>query len=192
MMRALKARDWGAGAVMNAHDAKLEAEAGMVKTAGDVTDYGAPVVTLRRAVPIDWLDYNGHMNESRYLNAFSLATDRFMEIIGCDQEYIANGGSYFTAETHLRHLGEAHLGDRIEVRTTVLMGEGKKMHLWNEMYVGDSLVATGEHMLIHVSLETRRPSPPAPEIEAELVRFAEGHAALPKPDGAGRGVGAPR
>ena len=192
MMRALKARDWGAGAVMNAHDARLEAESDMVKTAGEVVDYGQPVVTLRRAVPIDWLDYNGHMNESRYLNAFSWATDRFMEIIGCDQDYIANGGSYFTAETHIRHLGEAHLGDRIEVRTQVLMGEGKKMHLWNEMYVGDALVATGEHMLIHVSLETRRPSPPSPEIEAELVLFAEAHASLPTPEGAGRGVGAPR
>jgi carnitine 3-dehydrogenase len=115
-----------------------------------------------------------------------------MEMIGCDAEYIASGGSYFTAETHIRHVDEAHAGALIEVRTRVLMGAGKKMHLWHEMYEGDRLLATGEHFLLHVSLQSRKPSDPSPEIEAALVRFAQGHASLPMPDGVGRYVGAPR
>ncbi len=192
MMRALKAQDWGAGAVMNTHDAALTANGGMVRHAADVVDFGQPVVTVRRAIPVDWLDYNGHMTESRYLHAFADATDRFMEVIGCDQDYIATGGSFFTAETHIRHIDEAHLGQRIEVRTRVLKGEGKKMHLWHEMYEGDRLLATGEHFLLHVSLETRKPANPSEEIATNLAKFAEAHAKLPAAEGAGRYVGQPR
>ena len=58
-------------------------------------DPSQPIVTIRRAIPLDWTDYNGHMNEARYLQAFGDATDRMMEIVGCDADYIANGGSYF-------------------------------------------------------------------------------------------------
>ena len=80
------------------------------------------MLTVRRTVPLDWTDYNGHMTEARYLHAFGDATDRFMEIIGCDAAYIASGGSYFTAETHIRHLDEAHAGAVIEVTTQVTGG----------------------------------------------------------------------
>jgi carnitine 3-dehydrogenase len=192
MMRALKGQNYGAGALMNAHDKALRAGTVLAARAADIADPSEPVLTVDRAVPLDWTDYNGHMNEARYLQAFGDATDRFMEMIGCDADYIATGGSYFTAETHIRHLDEAHAGSRIQIRTRVLMGEGKKMHLWHEMYEGDRLLATGEHMLIHVSLETRRPSPPSAAIEAAKARFAKAQAGLPKPEGAGRGVGAPR
>ncbi|MGB0968721.1 MAG: thioesterase family protein, partial [Halocynthiibacter sp.] len=128
-------------------------------------------------------------NEARYLQAFGDATDKFMELIGCDAEYISSGGSYFTAETHIRHLDEAHAGAKIEVRTRCLLGEGKKMHLWHEMYEGDRLLATGEHMLIHVSLETRRASEPAAHIAETLGKIAQDHATLPMPEGVGKAVG---
>lgn len=150
------------------------------------------ITTAHRTVPLDWTDYNGHMNEARYLQAFGDATDRFMEMVGCDADYIATGGSYFTAETHIRHVDEVRAGARIDVRTQVLLGEGKKMHLWHEMFEGERLLATGEHMLIHVSLETRRPSNPSAEIEANMTRFATGHANLARPAAAGSSVGIKR
>ena len=192
MMRALKTQDWGAGALMNAQDRKLRSGTVLAARAADVADPGQPVLTVHRSVPLDWTDYNGHMNEAKYLQAFGDATDRFMELIGCDAAYIATGGSYFTAETHIRHIDEAHAGAVIAVRTRVLAGGGKKMHLWHEMYEGERLLATGEHFLLHVSLETRRPSDASPEIDAALQRFASAQAELPKPEGAGRWVGAPR
>ncbi|MFD2738404.1 carnitine 3-dehydrogenase [Sulfitobacter aestuarii] len=192
MMRGLKTQDWGAGALMNAHEKQMRAGTVLAARADEIEDPAAPVLTVHRAVPLDWVDYNGHMNEARYLHAFGDATDRFMEMIGCDAAYIASGGSYFTAETHIRHLDEAHAGDVIEVTTRVLAGAGKKMHLWHEMRIGERLVATGEHFLLHVSLATRKPSAPSPEIEAALARFAQAQATLPQPDGAGRAVGAPR
>ncbi|MBR9842762.1 MAG: carnitine 3-dehydrogenase, partial [Rhodobacteraceae bacterium] len=187
-----KLRNWGAGAVLAKQDQRLVEKAGMARTVVEIADLSQPILTQRRVVPVDWLDYNGHMTESRYLQAVTDATDRFMEIIGCDAEYIANGGSFFTAETHIRHLGEVHVGDVIEVRTQVLMAEGKKMHLWNEISAGGELVATGEQMLIHVSLETRRPAVFSPEIAANLEAIATAQAGLPEPEGKGRAVGAPR
>ena len=191
MMRGLKAQNWGAGALLNAQEALMRADTPLGAAANDLPN-DAPVLTARRTVPLDWTDYNGHMTESRYLQAFADATDRFMEMIGCDAEYIASGGSYFTAETHIRHLDEVHAGAVIEITTQVILGAGKKMHLWHEMREGDRLLATGEHFLLHVSLETRKPSPPSPEIEAALVRMAEGHAGLERPEGLGRAIGGPR
>jgi len=188
IIRSLRAGNWGAGATTKAHDQTLAALSGMDAMAADI-DPTQKVVTSKRTVPLDWTDYNGHMNEARYLQAFGDATDRFMELVGCDADYISTGGSYFTAETHIRHIDEVHAGTRIEVRTQVLLGEGKKMHLWHEMYDGARLLATGEHMLIHVSLETRRPSAPSAAIEANLIRIAQGHSALPRPDAAGASVG---
>ncbi|WP_107495142.1 carnitine 3-dehydrogenase [Thalassobius sp. I31.1] len=179
MMRALKAQDYGAGALLNAQDKRM----------AQPIDMSGLITTVSRVVPLDWTDYNGHMNEARYLQAFGDATDKFMELIGCDAEYISSGGSYFTAETHIRHLDEAHAGAQIQVRTRCLLGEGKKMHLWHEMVEGDRLLATGEHMLIHVSLETRRASKPASHIAATLGRIAEGHATRPLPEGVGKAVG---
>jgi carnitine 3-dehydrogenase len=179
MMRALKAQDWGAGALLNASEPAPPTP----------QTYDQPITTIARAVPLDWTDYNGHMNEARYLQAFGDATDRFMELIGCDANYIASGGSYFTAETHIRHLDEVHAGARITIQTTCLEGAGKKMHLFHHMLEGDRLLATGEHMLIHVSLETRKASAPSDEIAKMLGQIAEAHAKLPRPQGAGAAVG---
>jgi carnitine 3-dehydrogenase len=178
-MRALKAQDWGAGAHLNLHDLALK------RKDQDVTK---PIVTVDRAVPLDWTDYNGHMTESRYLHAFADATDMFMEMIGCDTDYIECGGSYFTAETHIRHLDETHAGARIRIETICLLGEGKKMHLFHQMYEGTRLLATGEHLLLHVNLESRKSAPPAPHVEAKLREIATAHAALPRPEGIGRAI----
>ncbi|MFM2355174.1 MAG: hypothetical protein RLZZ528_910 [Pseudomonadota bacterium] len=185
MMRSLKGvggpqgAGWGAGALLRQQDARMR---------GDMPDTAAPFVTVDRSVPLDWTDYNGHMTESRYLQAFGDATDRTMEIVGIDAAEVARGKSCFTAETHIRHLGEAHAGERITVTTRILAGAGKKMHLWHEMRRGDELVATGEHMMIHVDLASRKAVEPSPAVGAKIAAIAAAHAG-PMPEGAGRAVG---
>ena len=190
MMRALKAQGWGAGAILKGHDARLKAGTELVATAADLTE-ARPVVTFARAVPLDWTDFNGHMTESRYLDAFGQSTDRFMELIGCDAAYIAAGGSYFTAETHIRHIDEVHAGARIEVRTQMLKGEGKKLHLFHSMYEGERLLATGESFLLHVNLATRRSCEPGPKVAEGLALMAKAHGGLPYPEGAGAAIRRP-
>lgn len=180
MMRALKGQNWGAGALLNAQDQLLRPQE---------VDISKPIITVNRAVPLDWTDYNGHMTESRYLQAFTEATDRFMVIIGCDADYIAAGGSYFTAETHIRHMDEAHAGARIRVETLCLLGEGKKLHVFHQVLEGDRLVATGEQMLVHVDLNSRKSSLPSAAVAARLAEIATAHATLERPDGIGRAIG---
>ena len=189
ILRALKLQKYGAGEVLNAHETALRDQTVLGARAADLEGIDVPILTYRRVVPLDWVDYNGHMNEAKYLQAFGDATDRFMELIGCDAAYIRSGGSYFTAETHIRHLDEVLAGTLIDIHTQVLAGKGKKMHLFHEMRAGERLLATGEHFLLHVSLETRRPSEPSEAIVAALEGIAEAHALLPAPEGAGRAVG---
>lgn len=181
ILRALKGQNWGAGRVLAESDARARSV--------EKPDFSQPIRCLERAIPLDWTDYNGHMTESRYLDAFSKATDRFMEMIGADAAYIATGGSYFTAETHIQHLAEVNAGDDVYIETILLSGAGKKLHLYNCLYHSDGkLAATGEHMLIHVSLETRRASEPSAKIAKNLSMIEMLHEFLPRPDGVGRSI----
>jgi acyl-CoA thioesterase FadM len=56
----------------------------------------------------------------------------------------------------------------------------------------DALLATAEQMLLHVDAARGRAAPAAPAVLARVAEIAAAHAALPRPDRAGRAVGAPR
>ncbi|WP_298607415.1 carnitine 3-dehydrogenase [uncultured Thiothrix sp.] len=189
ILQALKAHDWGAGKALAVYEkSQYDAAASQAQTA---VDYSQPIKTVERTVPTDWTDYNNHMNESRYLQVSSDATDAFMRLIGVDAAYVEAGGSYFTVETHIRHLDEVRALEPIVVTTQVLNGSGKKLHLFNRIQHADGrLLATAEHMLIHVSLKTRSSSLPSEAIAQKLAEIAQAQAHLPKPDGAGRAIGA--
>lgn len=179
MIRAMRRTGSGAGGVVTAHEAALP----------DAGERDGLPVTVTRQVPSSWTDYNGHMNETHYLEASSLATDRFMQMIGADADYIASGRSYFTVESHVCHLNEVHAGDRLTVTTQVLAGAGKRLHLFNRIWRDDVLAATVETMLLHTDLSTRRTSDPDPAVTARLSDWVARHAAMPAPNGAGRSVG---
>ena len=190
ILQALKANDWGAGQTV----ANWERSLYDAVPAGDEQTIERPLETMRRQVPSEWTDYNGHMNEARYLDCFSMATDAVMRRIGVDAAYLAAGGSYFTVETHIRHLDEVTAGTQIFATTQVLRGDGKKLQLFHHLYAveadgGSRLLATGEHMLIHVDMTSRSASLPDATVAARLAKLAAAHADLPRPDGAGRAVG---
>ena len=92
------------------------------------------------------------MTEHRYLEVMADTTDAFLRAIGVLGPYIDTGRSYYTVETHIRHLGEARGGDRICVATRLLGHDDKRLHLFHELRrdEDDGLIATGEHMLLHV------------------------------------------
>lgn len=193
IQQALKANDWGAGQVLAAYEKKLFDDGARKAGAGKDVDYAQPILTTERRIPPDWTDYNNHMNEARYLQCFGDATDAFMRLVGCDAAYIESGSSFFTVETHIRHLDEVRVNEPIHTKTQLMAGEGKKMHLFHFMYHADGrLLATGEHMLVHVSLDTRAASLPSKPMQATLAIIAEQHARLPMPEGAGRAVGQAR
>ncbi|WP_083220218.1 carnitine 3-dehydrogenase [Hoeflea olei] len=175
IMRALKARNWGSGELLNQHDARTKPAL--------PTEIDKPLTTLRRVIPIDWMDYNGHMNESRYGQVFSDAGDVVMAMVGADKDYIAGGLSYFTVSNEVGYLNETRLGEAIHVRTQVLEAHGKKLRLYHEMIrtADRDLLATCNQLLIHVSLETRKSCEPEGEVLAKITALGEAQAKLPRP-----------
>ncbi|KKK79536.1 hypothetical protein LCGC14_2832510, partial [marine sediment metagenome] len=83
MLRALRGRNWGAGALLARADARAQPPGDIFDpVTGQGRGLDAPIRTLDRIVPADWTDFNNHMNEARYLEAFGDAGTRLMEIIG--------------------------------------------------------------------------------------------------------------
>ena len=181
-LRALKDRDWGAGRVLNAHDANRRAALVAAPPEG-------PLELARMQVLPGWIDYNGHMTESRYLFAASETCDAFLRLIGADMAYVASGFSYYTAETHILHKGEAKLGDRLTGSLQVLSADEKRVRIFITLRRGADIVATIEQMILHVDMKAGRTCPAPAAIRARLDPIVAAHAALPLPEGAGRHVG---
>jgi carnitine 3-dehydrogenase len=146
------------------------------------------VLAHLRVLP-GWIDYNGHMTESRYLFAASETTDAFLRLIGADLAYVAGGHSYYTAETHILHRGEARLGEALTGSVQILMADEKRLHLFVRIERGGAPVATLEQMLLHVDTKAGRTVPAPQAILDRLMPLAAAHAGLPRPPGAGRRVG---
>ncbi len=142
------------------------------------------------AVDRDWIDYNGHMTEARYLHVFADATDAFLRHVGVDAAYLGGGHSAYTVETHLRHLKEVAGLEPLQVETQVLGADDKRLHLFHAMQqrrTGET-VATGEHLLLHVDTSAGRTCPWVAPVANGVARAAAAHAALPVPEGAGRAI----
>ncbi|VAV95090.1 Carnitine 3-dehydrogenase / Carnitine utilization associated thioesterase [hydrothermal vent metagenome] len=167
MMRALKQQNNAAGRLINAHQ----------KTLQPANLDHSPMITVRRTIPIDWTDYNGHMNEGRYGQVFSDAADVVMLHVGADADYIAGGMSYFTAETTIKYLDETHAGEMIGVTSRVTLGEGKKLRLFHEMKRASDgvILSTCDQFLLHVDLTTRRSCDPLPGVQAKIIALAALH-----------------
>lgn len=177
IIRALKQQHWGVGKLLQSQDQRLAA----INDA-DI-DWREPVNTLSRTIPLGWIDYNGHMNETHYLELFSKACDRLLEMLGCDSDYIAEGLSYFTVENHIVHIDEAYAGDSVAVTTQCLQGEGKRLQLYHCLYhTNGHLIATGEQMLLHVSLQTRRSIAVTGELATKLAKVMQMQSQLPRPE----------
>jgi len=74
--------------------------------------------------------------------------------------------------------------------TQVVSAKGKKLHLFHRLFhVDGRLLATGEHMLIHVSLQTRSASNPTAAVIEKAAEIAAAHEHLESPEGIGRAVG---
>lgn len=188
ILQALKINDWGAGNTLAAYEKNLFDT--NKASLSDGEDFSKPLLTLQRTIPPNWTDYNNHMTESRYLHCFGEASDTILGILGVDAAYIENEGSYFTVETHIRHLEEVTALESIEVTTQVLAGEGKKLQLFHSLYHSDGrLLATAEQLLLHVNMKTRSASLPNPNVSARLKKIVEAHRKLELPQGVGRAVG---
>jgi acyl-CoA thioester hydrolase len=136
-----------------------------------------------------WVDYNHHLSEWAYLLIFGDNADAFFRYIGIDEAYRASGYSLYTAETHLRHVREVKLGQRLRLTLRVIAHDAKRVHVLHEMFApGLGCAATAEQMLLHVCTQTGRVEPFGPEIRSRLSEIAGSHDRLLVPDFVGRPI----
>jgi len=143
----------------------------------------APLRLWRGAVLPDWLDYNGHMTEHRYLQVFGESSDALYGLIGVDFER-ATEGAYYSVETHIWHRAECKLGTPLWSETEILGYDEKRLHLWHRLFdQQDRLLASAEHLSIHV--RRSRVEPAAPQMLERISRVFSAQSRLPFPEGAG-------
>ena len=183
VLQALRTHDFGAGEVLNAYEWQLfDAR----PTSIGPVDIDAPLRLHAVTVQPEWVDYNGHLTESRYLQIFGDATDALLRFVGVDSEYLAGGASYYTVETHLSHLGQAFAGERLHVTTQLLGYDEKRLHIFHSLHRDEEVVATAEQMLIHV--ETERSAPARAGVLERVRELGDAHAELARPERAGRRI----
>ncbi len=184
IMQALKSGNggegWGAGKLLADFEKRLWAEAGVKETALDTS---APLRLLDTRVNAAWVDYNGHMTEHRYLQLFGDTSDALLRLIGVDFAYVEAGHSYYTVETHIRHLGEAKLGQRLYTTLQILSHDDKRLHFFstvNDAETGAAL-ATAEQIMLHVDSAAGKSAPAPTAVLQKIAAIADGHARLPAP-----------
>ena len=185
-LKVLKDHHWAAGAVLSGWD-----EARRLQLPPTLAEQQVPYSEHKAEVLPSWIDYNGHMTEFRYLQVMSEASDVLLADLGLDRDYLDQGYSVYTVETHLRHLAEAKLGDVIHVSTQIISADEKRVRLWHSCVTNAGVeVATGEQMWLHVDMKAGRTAPFQPPMAHRIEMMARAHAELPVPGGAGRSIGA--
>ena len=192
ILQGLKGVDWGAGTVFRNQEEMLF-ERFHQKAAQTEEDPSQPLILHRGWIRPSWIDYNGHMTESRYLQVFGDATDALLGYLGLDQNYLNSGHSIFTVETHIRHLDEGKPGSNFFVKTRVLASDEKRIHLWHELFDEESenLLATGEHMLLHVNTQMGKSCVMQAPLLENCRTLTSRQQALPLPEASGRAIGLP-
>jgi len=149
-----------------------------------------PLRLLTREIPADWIDYNGHVTEFRYLQVMADATDALLLHIGVDEAYVKNGESYYTVETHICHLGQLYAGDHVEALTQILGWDERRLHLFHAIVRRgeEQPVATGEHMLLHVDATAGRATPVHDGVRERVAALADAQSAIARPPRAGRRI----
>jgi carnitine 3-dehydrogenase / betainyl-CoA thioesterase len=189
LIQGLRSQQVGAGAVLADYERALFAAAPETPDAVESNE-SAPLRLHSAVVAPEWIDYNGHAHESRYLQVFGDTTDALLRHIALDLDA---GSSYFTVETHLSHLGQARADERLHTTTQVLGHDEKRLHVFHSLYRTDdeALLATAEQMLLHVDTATERTSPADPALLKRIERIARAHAELARPERAGRAIALP-
>ncbi|WP_424945734.1 carnitine 3-dehydrogenase [Candidatus Spongiihabitans sp.] len=202
VLQALRANDYAAGKTLNRYEEKLyEAAHQAVMSESDVGvhDVRQPLKLHTDSVQPEWTDYNNHMTESRYLQVFGDASDALFRYLGVNQDYHAQGFSYYTAETHINYIREVAAGQLLYVTTQILGGDSKRLHIFHSMHLNenlnenlsedDTLLATTEQMLLHVNTNQGRVCPAQADVAERVAKLVAAQAALRRPRQAGRSIG---
>jgi carnitine 3-dehydrogenase len=193
IQQVLRQFNIGAGATLRALEERLYVQSGAAArdavahsaAAHDALESGQPLRLLETQVRPEWVDYNGHMTDARYLQVFGDATDALLRAVGVDDAYRQSGRAFYTVETHVLHKAEALALDPLYVTTRILALDDKRIHLAHSLYRrrDERLVATGEQLYLHVNRTAGKAAPMDAAMRARLDGIRAAHAGVPEPAG---------
>ena len=139
----------------------------------------------------EWIDYNGHLNDAGYAIVLSEANEVLLDELGLSERYRERTGcAMYTVECHIRYLAECRRGDRLEAASFLVSADVKRMRVHTALTkTGGTLVATGEHMYLHVDDAAGRVTAMPAERWAAVNAMLAAQSGLERPGYLGRGVG---
>lgn len=139
----------------------------------------------------EWVDYNGHMNDSEYAKVFSLSVDEWMRQIGITPDFRdSKQYTIFTLETHLCYLNEANVDEVLTIKLQLLDYDVKRAHVFFVMINAEgNRVATSEQMLMGMDMHKGKPAPFPEEILNKIKDIAQDQKGLKLPKEAGQTIG---
>ena len=193
VQQVLKQFDLGAGATLRGLEARLYERSGRGAAAGldaaiahanahaPAAGAGGPVRMLDTYVRPEWIDYNGHMTDSRYLQVFGDATDALFRWAGVDDAYRKAGRAMYTLESHVMHVAEAKALEPIYVTTQLLELDAKRVRLQHSLHRrrDEALLATAKQLYVHVDTRVSHAAPFEPSVRERLDRLRAAHAVSP-------------
>ena len=156
--------------------------------------FPAPFVSSIMQIEPQWIDYNGHLNVAYYNVLFDRAVDELYELVGLGPAYLERTRhSTMVVEAHVRYVRELKLDEPVRVSVQLLDYDAKRIHLFEELRhaTEDWLSATSETMTLGVDMIAKKVAPFEDSVLQGLARMKAAHAALPRPDAAGRRVAMP-
>jgi len=158
VQQVLRQYNIGAGATLKALEERLYADAAKSAPPQALVDRLSRIDTYVRP---EWVDYNGHMTDYRYLQVFGEATEALYRRVGIDAAYRLTGRMLYTVDTHIAYLAEAKVNEPLYVTTEVVAVDDKRLKVKHRLYRGrdDTLVATGEQTHLHVNTQAAKASP---------------------------------
>ena len=191
IQQVLRQYNIGAGATLRALEERLyeeHAASSQTPVAGD--DRADGLRSAQVEVRPEWIDYNGHMTDSRYMQVFGDATDVLWRSVGVDDDYRRSGRAMYTVESHVTHGAEAKVHEPLYVLTRILGVDDKRVHLFHALHRrrDDAMVATGEQMYLHVDSNAGRAAAMDPTLRAKLEEIRASQAGLVPPAQQGRRI----
>ena len=192
IQQVLRQFNIGAGATLRALEERLY-EAGAAAARGRLAaaaagQAGDALRLLETQVRPEWVDYNGHMTDSRYLQVFGDATDALLRYAGVDDAYRRSGRALYTVETHVTHQAEARALEPLYVASRVLEVDDKRVRLFHALHRArdDARLATAEQIYLHVDRAAGKASAMDAGVRSRLAALQAAQARLPLPPEAGR------
>jgi len=139
----------------------------------DDTVVTVPFRDFACVAPASAVDYNGHLNDAAYAQVLTDANEQFLDALGLSAAYRESTGcSMYTVEITVKFLHEVNGGDIVRAESWVASADSKRLRVATTLLVGDTPVATGDSLYLHVDTRVGKVSP-FPADRADLLARVE-------------------